>query len=136
MLRVRTGIACLLMVVVPLCPGFCLDKQVRSSALAPAPSSCGCCESTPPAECPSPADLPQPARNADPDCLCHGAIMGGAKLDGGDDGERLAAPLLDSQGVAHLPIVRDPAIDSQTVRHFPPNVSGRDICALVCLLLI
>lgn len=131
-MMLRTTIACALIAVVLICPYLCLGKAVEATVAHSAAVGCFCCN--PPAE--SGGQSPQSPDANDPNCLCHGAIMDGiraAELD-------LAAPMaIDWHIVDVLSSSADASaadISCEASCHFPQLCSGREICSLICALLL
>lgn len=123
-----------LVLLILACPYLCLAELVAAVSERAESSCCGQCrcgdESS--RSAPGNEDSNRDAGN----CFCHGAIMDGSRnVAVPADGAPLGVPLLAvNPGVlcGALPAApRDPA-----ACHFPPCSSGRDICALVCALLL
>ncbi len=129
--KMRASVAYQLIVLVVVCPYFCMGEDAGASDAQASANPC-CCKD-------GPIDgdnrAPQPQDQSDSDCLCHGAIVDGVNAQTAEFGTDLfVTDLLDlSSGAVPL----KPSIDlSLGVCHFPPLLTGRDVCALTCALLL
>jgi hypothetical protein len=124
----RTVVASLLAATMFLCPYGCLGRLVGQASAA-CGDECCCC-----GECPTPVggDKPDQREDQRSDCLCHGAITDGAKVDGHLDAESglLAVTIDVTHQAGAISPSEELSVSCEHARHFPPLVSGRQICAL------
>ncbi|MCA9247578.1 MAG: hypothetical protein KDA42_10695 [Planctomycetales bacterium] len=117
--------------IVLVCPYLCLGSAEGCSTADVQKDKCCChCDSREAND-----DAPPTPRDSGPDCLCHGAVIDGAKIE-------LQTFADDSALVATLYLPTSMFVEAQSVAvsphpcHFPPGSSGRDLCALNCALLL
>ncbi len=127
----RTAIVFLLIWNVLVCPYRCMG-QIASSVFAyTADEGCSCCQ--------KPADptgsTPTPPCDDECNCFCGGAIVSDCKIDSDSIGMELSVPLPAHEGDT-VALVLLTSTCELFFSHFPPHSTGRDICALKCVLLI
>jgi hypothetical protein len=128
----RTTIAYLLVALLLICPYLCLGEWAGVMGAHSPEVGCSC------GERPETDDnAPKSPADKAPDCLCRGAILDSGRCAELDAEEPLLAidwtiddALSSSTGVFSS------AIACEGSGHFPPVCSGRDICSLVCVLLL
>ncbi|MCH8830603.1 MAG: hypothetical protein IID45_13585, partial [Planctomycetes bacterium] len=94
----QTAVSYLLIATLLICPGVCLQDAAEGAPAQEADADCGCCQREH-----SPTDeVPGDSESADPDCLCHGAILGVA-----DEDAALTATYLrcDAEFASALPVI-------------------------------
>ena len=96
-------------------------------------ASKGGCSCTKHTDQPS-GETPQPSDENEPDCLCHGAIMGDVRSAELEISTVLSINWLVDD--ASLSAIKISSADACFEPFFPPHSTGRDICALKCVLLI
>ena len=121
----------LLIVTLLACPLFCLGDAARACAAPEKPTCCRApgCESSPAEE------TPATPREQDADCLCHGAIVAAAKVDG----PHVAGGYLPPAVAAPATTVCDARDAKCSLRRDSselPCESGRYLCALFCTRLL
>lgn len=127
----RSCVTQLLVVLVVICPYFCLGEAAEVPGAQSVSSTC-CCKRGP---TDGDHESPHPQDRDESDCLCHGAIADGVKVEAAEcDTELFVTDLLDLSS----DVVRSqPSYDLLLgVCHFPPFSTGRDVCALTCALLL
>jgi len=128
----RTIIAYLLIAVVLICPYLCLGEEGAWTVAHSSAAGCACCGE--PAQ--SNGEAPESPDEGEPDCLCHGAIMDGSRVEcpeaRADEMLILALDLNDDTLASSLLS----ALGSPLPSHFPPLSTGREICAICCALLL
>ena len=145
----RSPISQLLIVVLLVCPYFCIGQIASGMAASHAPGLCSCSPSSCPrmlgdspqiaSECPSPSDdkTPEAPNKSRPDCLCHGA---GAVGDGLRTVQVEDSPMIHHWLSDSTPLTTAvsclTAISFEPPHQFPPFSTGRDVCALVGTLLL
>ena len=128
----RIAISHLLIATLLICPGVCLQDAAEGAPAQEADADCGCCQREH-----SPTDeVPGDSESADPDCLCHGAILG-VTGDGGSlsaDAALTATYLgYDAESTGEsLAVTGEFRHDASPWAVF----SGRRLCALKCSLLL
>ena len=127
----RTILTYMLIVIVAVCPYFCLgsiadDVDVRAV-------SCSCCQT-----CGSSGDeSPDNSDTGEPDCLCHGAILH-SKIECPD------ATASDLNTYIALSWFTDTTFDCCSLSvpdasrscHYPLLSTGREICSLISVQLL
>ena len=122
----------LLITALLVCPVFCLGDAAEACAPQAKPGCCGACGSGTSSDEKAPAAPPE----QDTDCICHGAVVGMAKVDG----PRIASGHLPPLPVA-APFVTICDVDEaarfrlRDARDLPTE-SGRYLCALFCTRLL
>ncbi len=124
----QTAVAYLLTATMLTCPYACLGNKVRGPVAARTPQCC-CCgdESSLPG-----GDLPEKRDGTRSDCLCHGAIVDGAKVTVPwcvTHAEFAGTIDIASQAGAIVSSFELP-VDRTRGCHFPPFAVGRCFCAL------
>jgi hypothetical protein len=128
----RSVVTYLLIVVLLACPAFCLGEAVHTCAPPEMRSCCHACgcESSPQKEAPT------APREQDADCICNGAVVGVAKVDG----PQIASGQLPPLDISFTP-TSVCGIDQTTrlricdARDLPSD-SGRNLRALICVRLL
>lgn len=128
-----------------VCPYFCMGQALSvgrscDQAVAAAGTDC-CCSAQDGCDLSgrtSSESVPRPVDEADPDCVCHGAVL--------QAGEFRSAVMMDQMppSMGRCTVFRwehpddgsDGAVDSQRSCRFPAAMSGREICLRAGLLLI
>ncbi|MCH8045621.1 MAG: hypothetical protein IID44_18065 [Planctomycetes bacterium] len=122
----------LLVTALLVCPVFCLGEAAEACVSQDKPSCCDVCG------CGSSSDEKAPAAppEQDTDCICHGAIVGMAKVDG----PRIASGPLPPLPVAALSVTICDVDEATRARlrdaRDLPTESGRYLCALFCTRLL
>ena len=132
----------LLIVCLLWCPMRCLGALSKECAQVSQKNAYSCCRHCDEQQRPTTpfGDDRQPDNPADDcgcgSCLCHGAVVAGVTIDVVDsDVFSYVTPLLKVDARAHFSLLLT-ASHSQHPCHFPPLASGREICALTCVLLL
>ncbi|MCH8924362.1 MAG: hypothetical protein IIA67_14580 [Planctomycetes bacterium] len=122
-----------LIVALLVCPVFCLGDAARACAAPQKPEPPTCCHACEGGSSPNDAPVTPPKQDAD--CVCHGAIVGVAAVDG----PRIASGHLPPMAVA-APAATVCDVDQVTRSHRDsrdlPCESGRYLCALICVRLL
>lgn len=127
----RSSLAYLLILLVGICPYFCMGEASKGADSEASRSHC-CCKGRP---ADGDNESPHAPCRDEPDCLCKGAIVDGVNAEVTEyDTDLLITDLLDFSA----DFVRtQPSADLFLgVCHFPPLSTGRDVCALTCALLL
>ena len=128
----RPVITNLLIVTLLVCPLFCLGDAAEACAAPQKPECCGACDGDSPPRQEAPAAPYEP----DADCICHGAVVGVAKVDGPQIASGHLPPLAVAAPAVTLcdlnVATRSRLRDARDL----PSESGRDLCALFCTRLL
>ena len=133
----RIAIVISLIANVLTCPYFCMGQIGAGGSPCSELRTCSCCSKS----CSSrpsgrDQDTPKVPRESGGNCLCHGAIIDGVKpseyeIAGADHSFALLAPQNEILGCSPL------SQHSQLFfSQFSPLCSGRELCTLICALLI
>ena len=137
---IRTAVAYTLAATVLICPYMCLGQMAGRKVAQFGVTACSCHgELCPPNDGGPPDDnAPEDRDNKQPDCLCHGAIVDGAKVEGqaafADFSLVRTMDILPEIDAAVSSVKR--SIDRTAPCHFPHLSSAREICALCGSLLL
>lgn len=128
----RVTVTYLLTFVLLICPYFCMGEEAECAVTHRSAIGCSCGDKP----CDADNEAPQSPEDADADCLCHGAIFHGAKVEGADC--RFSLPAIELVDLdVHAPYASRPRSDDFLhVGHFPPLSTGRGVCGLICSLLL
>jgi hypothetical protein len=133
---IQTVVTYLLAGTMLICPYMCFEQMAGKSAAPCATGSC-CCHD----QCPSPdgqGPEEEDRDNTQPDCLCHGAIVAGTKIEHQAPPADFYVGRATDQAckVGAIGPFFEPSLDGTHPCHFPPLASGREICALRGSLLL
>ena len=133
MMTMRKNTPQLLIAILLACPYFCLG-EMAGGMNALHDSCCYSCSGHP---SPSSGETPDSPDESQPDCLCHGAITGGARTTQVDFMAPLTISgwLLDAASSASA----GPSwatLSFKLPHQFLPFSTGRDVCALTGALLL
>lgn len=125
----RNLVVFLLVSVVLFCPYLCLADSVGAAYSQAIESRCGrCCDE-------GKNNAPQKPLEGEPDCLCNGAILDGARIESRDASAAKDAAV----GVptyTFVMVLCTLSHDATLPPHFPPLKGGRDICLFVSSFLL
>lgn len=121
---VRSNVTYLIIATVLICPYRCLGDDTAAVDVPPQAICCCCDEPLAPG-----SKNPDTPEGGDQDCFCRGAIEG-AKVDRPELGTGQLWHLRPQAG-SLFPGMDCASIDARHPVHFPPQCTGREICALV-----
>lgn len=132
--KARVVVTCVLMAVMLSCPYLCLGQRAQD-APASGDATCACCDRS---RLPSEREAPEHRDDKQPDCLCHGAIVEGARLAPETAlSDAFMTQTMDlARDTGAIALSSEASIDRAHPCHFPPVASGREICALCGSLLL
>jgi hypothetical protein len=126
----RTTTSHLLIATLLICPYLCLGEAAGAIGASHHKGGCSCTRHADQ----SSRETPQPCDENEPDCLCHGAIIGGVRSAELEISAVLSINWLVDD--THLSSIKISSADACFEPHFPPHSTGREICMLTCVLLI
>lgn len=130
MLRITTSY--LLICIVLISPQLCLGESASAIGVPCAAGGCSCGEH--PGH--SSDETPRPSDENEPDCLCRGAIVDGARSTESDWSLQLAVDWLIDDAILSTAALSLADSCSEPPHQFPPFSTGRDVCVLTCALLL
>jgi len=130
MLRIATSH--LLIAVVLMSPYLCLGEAAGAVSVPHQGGGCSCAKHNHQSD----GEAPQPSDENEPDCLCRGAIMDGARSTELDSSAPLAVDWLIDDAILSSMAHSLADSSSEPPHQFPPFSTGRDVCVLTCALLL